>query len=394
MILGLALGLALAAPANIPPLVTVRESDSKTLCLVANLEAPAELSAREEASWRVLGPALLGGSKILTRAKIEDYGSQAGIAPRAVVYPDHLSLVFMLPKGGLDVAFLLAEQLLEEPALRDEDVERAKNQVLFESPWSQALWPYETRWDLATPDRVRALYAKAFRPEGLSFVVMGAFEEEVAAAEVEKRFSWMRRSTPPKEDSREPPRPRMRISAPYEILELTGKTFSPAEADAGGKLLALFGLGVGKGASLFRIVRNQLGWSYRQELIMWPTARGWQPRLLVAHAPVEDRPVEVSQVREILLEDVKSWDESSRERALAMLRASLSYGLAASPFQPHGRTLAERALWRAQLLRMGLPRMSEANLIDRAERASLEEMKMAAEGFLTGASETRLTRKD
>jgi hypothetical protein len=82
-------------------------------------------------------------------------------------------------------------------------------------------------------------------------------------------------------------------------------------------------LGQGKSSVLFRVAREELGLSYRQEAFLWPTAGGWQPRVYLTSA--DPLPIaKLEQLKERMLAEVSTWNESDLQHAKQMLVASIT----------------------------------------------------------------------
>ena len=147
-------------------------------------------------------------------------------------------------------------------------------------------------------------------------------------------------------------------------------------------LLATYALGVGKGSSLFRIPREKHGWSYLQSSFLSPTLAGWEPRLFVAALRKTFTENMISDLRQDLADDVKSWSEDDRTRALQMLEATLTRGVPYGAIWlgdgPVGESLQDRTefsdYW---MMKTGQP-WDPQKLIDICESVDLDTLKTTA----------------
>lgn len=386
--------LALGAPpaAFEIPVVEVIRPDSGIVTLQALVRAPG-LSGPETAALRVLGPWLLAGSREFTPRQIRDFGSQAGWAPRAEVFPDWMRLEFVAPPGGLGVLATLLESILRRPSLDERDFPRVRREAMarHDDPWGQALWGLESPVETVDARRVRALAQRVLRADRVILVVGGAVTPEEVDREVRRRFSdWL----PPRgepEPHAEQALPRARPKAPVTVLELAGEPFHPAGEAEAARVMALFALGVGKDTPLFRSIREEDGAAYQVAAILWPSVSGWRPRLLVAQIAREDPDSELERIRRRLREDVARWGEETRVRALALAEASLKRGLVVSPFWlspdgPFGPDVVSRARWMGYMALVDSSASSPEELLARLARVRLEEMRDEASEFLDRAA--------
>ena len=136
---------------------------------------------------------------------------------------------------------------------------------------------------------------------------------------------------------------------------------------------------------MHRILRDHLGWSYRQESVLWPTASGWVPRLIFAKTSAEMTLGGVA--REELLKDVENWTEASLVRAKAMTDTAFSGENPLSPLWlgrggPMGTDLEDKCAW------IGLNTMMFGTTIELSgvhsviEPIKLDELKVAAKNLL------------
>jgi hypothetical protein len=160
------------------------------------------------------------------------------------------------------------------------------------------------------------------------------------------------------------------------------------------KLLALTALGTGKGAALWRVAREKLGLSYRQEAVLNPTPKGFQPRLLIAHAGAEGLEEKAQTLKTALQEDIKSWTEDDKRRAIGMAESYLVRGGDLSPlyFIPGRPVLTDlpdqiflRAYWRMKAGAVWNPHQ----LVGRMGFVDLADLKLAAEEIV-GSGKIRI----
>ncbi|HSI73978.1 MAG TPA: hypothetical protein VK934_12445, partial [Fimbriimonas sp.] len=220
----------------------------------------------------------------------------------------------------------LMSSLVQAPLLKQEDF---GGRPIPPDIWGSALRPHFYNRSNATREEVVKVYEQVFRPEHVTLAVGGPLKEGAVSEEWSKRVAaW------------QPPRMRRYIedlspkafafsqNATVEAIDFS----SAAPPNLLPRLLALFALGSGKGSSLFRVVRQQLGLSYRSEAVLSPTETGFNTRLVILAEPGASS----ERIREALLKDINTWKEPERVRALGMAQAVIERENGFSPFYLSG----------------------------------------------------------
>lgn len=366
-----------------PDVIEAPVADARVV--VAQALFPAEgLGRRDGAAVRVLGATLLDGTADFSAPALLRFGSQAGVAPEVETGPDFIRVTITAPKGAADLAGQLLEQIVVRPALREEDLAASLADLRGERPrWlSQALDPVAPDWERVRSRDVRELHLRLFRPDRMILVLAGAIGAGDAEA-LAARFAQWRPATPPRPVSDPPQRPRTKVEGDASVAELAGRAIAPSDAKS---LMAVVALGAGKGSAMHRVLRVKGRASYFQQAVLWPTAKGWSPRLIWAHAGQ----VDFEKARQDLLSDVESWTEDDADRARAFLAACLERGLEASPFasgparwlraDPHGD-----ADWAGLMALMGSRGLARKTLLDAAANVDAESIREKAVTLIRGA---------
>lgn len=360
--------------------------DADRIVLSASVSAPDDMTEQERGAWNVLGQALAQGTEQFPPGRFVAYASQTGRPPRIIALEDHVQVQIVVPKDALSMGYLLMSEVLTRPEFREEDLQKIIDEgAMDQTPWESAL---ERRmWDSGvTTNEVRHLHRKSFAQERIHLSVAGAFDPQSAFEQEAGRFD-LEKSRLPRvrfRDIKPVPAP----AQPTEAHELRGKPISLGAAGTAPLLLAAHALGSGKSSSVFRILREQNRWSYRQEALLWPGKGGWRLRVVMIEANAD---VTAEQMREPLLADVETWTEDHRGRALAMAEATLSGKnpngvLHLAPFTLYNGSLEHQAQLRALLSMSGSPERGMDDLLDQMRQVSLEDLKAAASAFLAAAS--------
>jgi hypothetical protein len=306
---------------------------------------------------------------------------------RCDVMADHLTIEVPAFKEDLAGAISVLGEVLRNARLDDSGAVLASGDS---DPWASVLHgPYTSADGLKLrKGELEEFYHHVFRPEAVTVAVSGPFASDAAQkAWDQKMADWV---VPRSARPLAPPDPIPSTSPIIGAIELDGPEISPDSADLSSSLLSLFALGSGKGGSLFRLAREEDALSYRQEAILWPTAKGWLPRLLVASADLKDGQAAGEKLKKQLLADVSAWTETDRLRAAGLAEGVLLRGVPLSPFyfrpdRPVTGSAEDRAYIEAYWLsKTGLP-WNPAGLVDGMKGVSLEALKASAAKLLTNS---------
>ncbi|MBS1714893.1 MAG: insulinase family protein [Armatimonadetes bacterium] len=379
--------LALATVLGGPKVIEVSEPGCGQVVVQAFVKAPPNMSDREQAAWDVLALTLYDGTSEFSRYPLVSYGSQAGVPLKIEAWPDFLSIRIVEPKGGLAVGAQILESLCYRASLTTqatlESVQTLRRRRT--DGWTAGLFNLDPPYDKVTVEQVRNLYAVAFRPENTTLVFGGELLGGEGQKEAARRFVAVG-PAPSRLRFDRPARPRISTKDRVATFELCGEPLSPNSVSGKAKVLATFALGVGKDTSLFRIVRQQMRLSYRQEAVLWPSQRGWSPRFLFARSAADAEPESLAEVREALLKDVQTWEAPVLERAKAMARASFDGTSPVTPFwvSPEGRmtsVLSDRCAWTGINAMMTGGTVGVPDFTD----VTVEELKAAASDLIDKA---------
>ncbi|HZH99281.1 MAG TPA: insulinase family protein, partial [Fimbriimonadaceae bacterium] len=229
------------------------------------------LDPREEAAADLLALTLRSGTANLTRGQLLQYGTMAGERMRVQRLPDSFRIGLTVPRGNLETAAVLLDELLRYATFDEGPVKATLDELPFRKPepWLEALRPFRFEYAKLEREDVLDLYRKAFRPEHTTVAVWGGFAPGEAKSHFEDRWQdWKalpiaKRFRPSLNRTRAETRPHS-----LSTIELEGPEFRGADGDFAAKLLAAFALGGGKWSSMHRILREKQAWTYRQEAVL------------------------------------------------------------------------------------------------------------------------------
>lgn len=351
----------------------------------------------------IMGPGELATAKVLARVlplstqdytpgQLLAYALQGGDRMRCTLTPDSIRVTITVPKGQTAIGAALLESAVRRPSLEDGEIQRALEEMPFErvEPWTQGLAVGVSDPRGVRAASVRELRARLFRPDSVFLSVAGEFEPGEARHALESRLSgWQPDPFPRPLPDAPPIEPWKDYRGPVHLLAWAGTPFSSRDVSLPQRLLAVCGLGVGKGALLHRVVRESLGLSYRQEAMLRPDPAGFAPRLMIAHQgawSVE----KFDEIQAALLAAVAAWTEKDRLRAVGIARAELRGGVPLSMLSldadgPPTPDLRGRAFLAGYWpMKTGLP-YDPGRLLDGMEAVRLNEMKEAAASMIQTA---------
>ncbi|MCX7799422.1 MAG: hypothetical protein N2109_03665 [Fimbriimonadales bacterium] len=289
-----------------------------TVTVAAAVRLP-ELSPSGLAAARTLAEALRAGSSGFSRARWLVEGSLAGVMPSVEVARDALLVRLTAAPGRHLVAASYVADLLRNPDLGRENLQRAWETARRERRdlWESALDPRAADFERLGPSQAAAFGRWLLRPERVAVSICGPFAAGQGASALKVRLEDWSPQAPsrlphglegqPVEQA--PRRGDLRVwrwTLPWEDL---------SDGAMGRAWLVASALGSGKGSALFRAWRVEGGLTYRQELRIEGRAEGLAWSLTVARSG----PWRAEDALGSLRGWVGRWTEADRRRALAMI---------------------------------------------------------------------------
>lgn len=294
------------------------------ICVQAIVKLPA-LTPREWGALELIRDTLPEGTETFSRSDLLNYATMAGEPMKVTLAADHLRIGYEYPRGNLRLASDVLRELLDKAYLREDAVANALESTPFRrrSSWAQALSPWRSDFTELTRNDVYRVYRRVFRPENVTVAVVGDFLANEARNEFSERFSGWNPEDPGRrrimEGKASTPAPSSQTPTMSLMADMTGQ---PEVL-----MMTAFALGVGKGSSAFRVVREGQRISYRQEALLAPADKGWRFGLFFPYSKDFDQ----AKLLEALKQDIESWDDATLERSKGMLAATVDLKLGAMP---------------------------------------------------------------
>lgn len=383
---GLLLLAAQPAAPGAPTLLEVPAPGAARARVDAYLRLPFALKEREAAAWRLI----VGFAQAEARSFAPAFVRGGGSSPLLHEGDGFLHLEVTAPAGSLRQMVQVVAQSLASPSMPAAEVAKALRAPMAgrQDAWLDALSPAAKASSRTRDNHVSDLASQVFQPGNLFIVASGAVEPGALAAAVDQQSFGFRRaerrgpvrfdSDPVTETSRD---------ASVDSIEIFGPVAKPGDPRLPALLAAAAALGTGKEASVYRVLREQMGLSYQQAAFLWPSAEGWRPRVVVLRRSGQGDSAE--QIRAALLKDVEAWTPAVLQRAKAMTASAFRFGLPDGPLWgglDGPLTGLDSGPLAGLTLMMGGSATDAARLEAMALAASLEDVKSAAKGWLEKGS--------
>lgn len=388
--------LALAQQA-IPP-IGKYEMDSGDVVRVEALVRLPKLGPHEQAALTLLANCLPNDSVIASKREMEESTAEAGGPVKVSLQPDCLRLQFSLRENQLNDVLPIVSQVLHEAKLEDETVSAKRKDLEFArfGVWESALTPQRPKTLTVQPDEVREIYFRLIRPENIWIEIGGSkrnLDRDFQAEwnDITSKWEYPKLRTRLVDKGAVP----VAIDRPGKLTTMVLRSSPILPQKLYTAMLGAFMLGSGKGATVFTVLREQLGWSYRQEAPLRGVAGGFEQLVTAIAATSPEDFNEASAMKDELLAAVGQWQEADRTRALGMARAVLSRGEGMNPLYFLGASttldpLYLRAYWR---LKTGTT-YDPVAIIKSLESVSLDDAKKAVQEELTSAGTELIRGKD
>jgi hypothetical protein len=372
------LGPALALQA--PAILSVPDPASPDTCVAVVVKLP-QLGDEDWQTLELIAHVLPDGSMTYTRQSVLQLTD--GHRVHVVLQRDALILSVEAPSRSSQGALKVISSILTEPALVQGELDDGIHDLLNQKTryFDEEISRPKFSLSAVSSESAVTLFKRIIRPDRVSI----AFGGSGSFADMQSKWADLTAGWQAQDDDsfQDLTPPKLALSEDeVQTLVLHGPEVLPSTGQLPAVLLATYALGVGKGSSLFRIPREKHGWSYLQSSFLSPTLAGWEPRLFVAALRKTFTENMISDLRQDLADDVKSWSEDDRTRALQMLEATLTRGVPYGAIWlgdgPVGESLQDRTefsdYW---MMKTGQP-WDPQKLIDICESVDLDTLKTTA----------------
>lgn len=374
------IAIAAALALQTPSIITMPDPKSPETCVAAVVKLP-QLGDEDWQTLELIAHVLPDGSMTYTRQSVLQVTD--GHRVHVILQPDALILSVEASSKSSQGALKVIASILTEPALVQGELDDGIQELLAQKTgyFDEAISRPKFSLPAVSSETALALFKRIIRPDRVSI----AFGGSGSFAEMQSKWSDLTASwqVPDDDSFQDLTPPKLALSHDeVQALVLRGPEVLPSTGQLPAALLATCALGVGKGSSLFRVPREKHGWSYLQSGFLSPTLAGWEPRLFIAALRRTFTENMISDLKQDLVDDIKSWTEDDRTRAVQILEATLTrdvpYGAVWLGDGPVGESLQDRTeisdYW---MMKTGQPWDPE-KLVDICESVDLDTLKAAA----------------
>ncbi len=382
--------LALLAVATGPRVVEVPSLTSDRIAIQIVVRLP-ELDARELAMAGLLEDVVLDGTTEFTKTQLVGMTNSVGQPIRCRLMPDCLRIQYSMPKGSLQTAGVVANSVCRFSSLSADSLSTSLATLPFKNRdyWSEALEPRIAKYDRIRLADFKEFYKHLFRPENIIIGVAGAFGKGEAESQMAASFvGWFpEKDTYPAYHFTDLPKSQETRKRPITTVEMYSEVMA---SDVGKNALMGSVLGLGKGSVVFRIIREKLYLSYRQEAFLWPSESGIQLRLIAVVTDPKSAKEALALLRPEVIKAIDALDETDLERAKALLRSAWQNGLIGGPVydeggRPVGQSVEDKAFLAAYgLMKTGAP-WSLESMLQKAEDVKLDDLKLTLKAIIENA---------
>ncbi|MEQ1823573.1 MAG: hypothetical protein ABL949_13765 [Fimbriimonadaceae bacterium] len=358
------------------------EAGAARLEVQAIIKLPADLSPRERGALAIIRDCLTQGTRDYSKDELQNYALLVGEPIKVTLAYDHFRIGYSLPPRSLDVASDLVSNLVRGALFRDEDCLATLALAPFKSfpAWQSSLSNWSVDYRNLRLAEVRQVYERYFRPENLCVAVSGPFGVGEVIQEFEQRFQDWKPAAVRRiyEGKSQELYKSQAINTIGLWADISGVPFAQLE-------LVSIALGLGKDGAAFRVIRNELGQSYRQEGVVAPGPKGLRLGVVYQSTSSDGGVAALAA----LAKDIEAWNQATLTRSIATISALSSLGMTYSsiyldPSLPLTATPADQAYWTAYATANKLP-VDRRAILAAMSTVTLDQLKTLAKRWASEA---------
>jgi hypothetical protein len=328
-----------------------------------------------------------------SKNQIAELAGRVGSRFRVSILSDHIRLSLETVPADFSTGLSMMASAIKEPTVSQQDIDDRIADLQFRhfGYWREALLKSGLSLTRFSKRELDDTVAAIFRPENVWLGVSGKIEPGLSES---KWSSAVADWSVPKVKASLGGESSNQISdsgSSLAVVDLVSRAYSASDAAFSTKLLALVALGTGKSSALWRVSRLEMRLSYRQEAVLWPTALGFEPRLLLVTSQPDELEKKSEELRTRLLEDIKGWTNDTRQTAIGVASGFLVGVSDLSPLyfaagRPVGRDEGDQAFLGAYWQMKTGTAWNPYQLAGRLGFVDLNDLKQTATDMLTQAT--------
>jgi hypothetical protein len=390
--------LALLLAATGLNIIEIPNANAPFVTVQASIQT-GSLQAKDRALAQLVDDTILDATADYNHYKLGQFSTLAGESMRCSMSPDHFRIQLEVPKDQLQLGGDIMNDVLRHARFDLDTLTTELDHVTSRQRdyWSETIQPWNLSFTRISQKDVIDFYGRVFRPENVTIAISGPF----AVGEGEAALNhYMADWTLPKpklyRDYSDVPKTLAQHSFPITTLDIHGSQYTAGDDMFPQQLLAATALGVGKWSSMHRILREKLAMSYRQEAVVLPTPLGFETHLVVVLDPLSSTSSE--PIKKALLDDVATWDDSIRDRAIGMAQSYLLQEAPVNPLyfdgtRPITGSLEDQTFLQAYWQQKANTTWNAMRLLIMMKKVSLADLKKTASDLLTGSQTVTIPAK-
>ena len=353
----------------IPPVIEIPDASSPIVRIEAMIKLPPLDSAQKY--W-------------LHQAAINATQTTQGYTPKVIfdtlspgyglnikVLPDYLRVGYAVPPQNLQSGLRMMNSFLTEPEFEERNISSVPLPEA-KSGWERFLVTHQLQPYRFRIEDLKNMWRHVVTPQNTVIGVGGAFRSGSA----NEMFSEMGLQWSVVSPIRTAPRPfAPRPEAPQKqgFLMLS----APVKRAQAVHLVAATLLGGGKESPLWKVAREELALSYRQEAFLIPVASGWEFRIAIGSDAEGVKQSEL--LRKNLLSAVEKLDPADLKRAQTSLRSALIDGLGEVPIEYGADAFSGALYWQLKEGKAWMP----ADMNGQVQEVTLDQAKKYLQELLS-----------
>ena len=247
---------------------------------------------------------------------------------------DHIRIGFQVAPSDLSRGLSLMRSVLCSPSFMQDSLTKTTNEFRLaeDSPWLSAIFSTSRNPVMVTSESALSLWRGLVNLNTVRIGVGGKLTPGSAQSAWEAQpDAW-----PVAPRGWEPPRfPGFAVKSSHRVPHIpgesvqigTGTVISGDPKEIALAMVCVSVLGCGKESLLWRISREQLGFSYRQEAFLAPNFQGWVPIVAVG----TDQKFVLSELKSALQSSIDGLTPADLDRARGIIKANLLEGMPIGP---------------------------------------------------------------
>lgn len=278
---------------SFPFFIILPEKNAENVMIQAYLRI-GHLLKEEKKHLKMFGNLILKDSKEFTKEEIQRHLLKI---PEIQYHSDHIALTFFIQKEKLSQGLTLIHSVLNNPHF------------------------------LKNEERLKNLHHKLVQNFNSFFVIAGNLDPLRVQEAFYTRFYVPYQDPYPMQNQDSLFKKELNSVKESNMLVLSCPAFKMSDSSSSAKFLAILALGVGKGSSLYRVLREEQGLTYFQQAQFSPTMQGLRPYFMIFKSFLPTSQRFIKNMKDDLLKDIQGWTTAHLSRVQGLGRGICCHDL-------------------------------------------------------------------